>query len=135
MLPITVFVPYISPLYSYLYCYAFKWQFAVITLRGLHNVLVFRHFLEIWFLGIWQVYENYSRKTTKDRDLTCSPVVATCVFCQTRWFVIMWLHIEPLQPISNKKCCVVLGEKARTGHIISQYSYTSDILVLNCLIW
>ena len=39
------------------------------TLRGLHNVLVFRHFLEIRFLDIWQVYENYSRKTTKDRDV------------------------------------------------------------------
>ena len=46
----------------------------------------------------------------------------------------MWLHIEPLQSISSKKGCVVLGEKARTGHIMSQYSYTSDILVLNYLI-
>ena len=33
------------------------------------------------------------------------------------------------------KICVVLGEKARTGHIISQYSYTSDTLVLSYLIW
>ena len=106
------------------------------TLRGLHNVFVFRHFHEIWFLDIfWQVYENYSRKTTKDRDVTFSPVVATCKFCQIRWYVVMWLHIELLQPISSKTKGVVLGEKARTGHIILQYSYTSDILVLNYLIW
>ena len=51
------------------------------TLRGLHNALVFRHFLEILFLDIFrQVYENYSRKTTKDRDVTFSPVVVTCIF-------------------------------------------------------
>ena len=46
------------------------------TLRGLHDVLVFRHFLEIWFLDIfWQVYEYYSRKTTKDRDMIFSQVL------------------------------------------------------------
>jgi len=74
------------------------------TLRGLHNVLVFRHFLEIWFWDIFgQVYENYSRKTTKDRDVIFSPVVATCKFCQIMWFVKLWLHIEPVQPISSKK--------------------------------
>ena len=73
------------------------------TLRGLHNVFVFRHFLEIRFFDIWQVCENYSRKTTKDRDVTILPVVHTCIFCQIRLLVIMWLHIEPLQPISSKQ--------------------------------
>jgi len=76
------------------------------TLRGLHNVLVFRHFLEIRFLDIWQVYENYSRKTTKDREVRFSPDVHTCISCQIRLFVILWLHIEPLQPISSKQKCV-----------------------------
>ena len=77
------------------------------TLCGLHNVLVFRHFLEIRFLDIWQLYEYYSRKTTKDRDVTFSPVVHTCVSCRIRLFVILWLHIEPLQPISSKQRCVI----------------------------
>ena len=71
------------------------------TLRGLHNVIVFRHFLEIKYLDIWQVYENYSRKTTKDRDVKFPPVVHTCKSCQKTLFVILWLHIEPLQPISS----------------------------------
>ena len=43
------------------------------------------------------------QKTTKDRDVIFSPVVATWKFCHIRWFVMMWLHIEPLQPISSKK--------------------------------
>ena len=88
------------------------------------------------FVYFWQVYENYSRTTTKDRDVIFSAVVATCKFCQKRWFVMMWLDMEPLQPISNNKKCVVLGEKARTGHIMSQYSHTSYIYisVLNYLI-
>ena len=79
-------------------------QFFRDTLRGLHDVLVFRHFLDIWFLDIfWQFYEYYSRKSTKDREVIFPPVVDTCKFCQKRWFVMMWLHMEPLQPISNKK--------------------------------
>ena len=36
------------------------------TLRGLHDVLMFRHFVEIWFLDIfWQVYENIPEKLPK----------------------------------------------------------------------
>ena len=104
------------------------------TLRGLHNVLVFRNFLEIWFLDIWQVYENYSRKTTKDTDVTFLPVVRTCISYQLRLFVILWLYIEPLQPISSNKDELV-RRKRSSWHIISQYWYTSDILALNYLIW
>ena len=76
------------------------------TLRGLHNVLVSRHFLEIRFLDIGQVYEKYSRKTINDRDVIFSPVFHTCIFCQIRLFVIPWLHIEHLEPISSKQRCV-----------------------------
>ena len=47
VLPITVFVHYISPLYSYLYYFAFKKTIFRDTLRDLPDVLVFRHFLEI----------------------------------------------------------------------------------------
>ena len=82
------------------------------TLRGVRNVLVFRHILEISFLDIfWQVYEHYSRKTTKDGDVIFSPVVDTCKFCQIRLFVMMWLHMEPLQPISNKKDVLCQAKK------------------------
>ena len=119
VLPITVFVHYMSTLYSYLYCYAFKWQFSVI----LYVVYIMFEFLVIFlkydlliFFG--RFFENYSRKTTKDRDVTFSPVVATCKFCQIRWFVMMWLHIEPLQPVSCKKmCCVRRKSSNRTYHI------------------
>ena len=34
VLPITVFVHYISRLYSYIYCYAIKWQFSMILYVG-----------------------------------------------------------------------------------------------------
>ena len=57
------------------------------TLRGLHNVLIFRRFLEMRFSDIWNVYENYYR------DLN---------FLSDKAF---FLNIEPLQPISSKKMC------------------------------
>ena len=69
------------------------------------------------------------QKTTKDRDVPFSPVVHTCIVVQIRAFVIQWLHIE--FPVRR---CVRLGKKDRTGHIISQYSYTSYILAINYLI-
>ena len=52
-----------------------------------------------------QVYENYPRKPTKDRDLKITPVLPTCTSCQIRLFLILWLNIEPLQPISSKTMC------------------------------
>ena len=35
------------------------------------------------------------------------------------WFVMIWLNIDPLQPISSKKDVLCYAKNARTGHIIS----------------
>jgi len=62
-------------------------------LQGLHNVYLFGHFLEIRFLDIWQVYENYSRKTTKDTCLSCERTRSG-----TRSIP---YHISPARPVTG----------------------------------
>ena len=68
-------------------------------------------------------YENYSRKTTKNRDVIFSPLFATCKFCQIRWFVMMCLHIEPLQPISRKKMCCVRRKSSNRIYLLTVFIY------------
>ena len=103
------------------------------TLRGLHNVFNFASvFLKCDFsLQLYlSSHENYFRKTTKDRDLHFSPVVSTCISFQIRLFIILWLNIEPLQPISSTNMCSKL-EPDISYHSIHEHQIYSLYAILS----
>ena len=132
MLPITVFVHYISPLYSDIYCYALKWRYSMIH-YVVHIMLQFFVVLlkcDYWIFGKFTII--IPDKLPKIETWNFQHLFPHENTVRYGYLYYCGLILNLCSHFPVKRC---VRRKTRTGHLISQHSCTSDILALNYLIW